>query len=106
MYDVAVKAKKQQQQKERGNTAQAQVQATMGIKESFAQMEKYNEKSKRWKQITDADTIYLAKNMAPSILLKSLDSNNLLAHLTSNMRYLLESTSPRQPSQLCITLVY
>ena len=63
-YEVAVKAKKQQQGK-KGKCRKSPSTSTMGIKESFAQMGRYDRKSKQRKKLTDSVTVYLAKDMVP-----------------------------------------
>ena len=64
-YKSAAKAKKQQQDRKKKQSNSAPSTSAAGIKQSFIRMEKYDKKSKRWKQISDAITVYLAKDMVP-----------------------------------------
>ena len=64
-YEAAVKAKKQQQEKKRNHCTSNPSTSTMDIKQSFSRMGKHDKKSKRWKQITNAVTVYLVKDMVP-----------------------------------------
>ena len=64
-YELAMKAKKKAKGKGKATGTLPHSGIQNSINESFAQMKKYDRKSKRWQRLTDAVTYYLAKGMVP-----------------------------------------
>ena len=64
-YELAMKAKKKAKGKGKATGTSPRSGIQNLIDESFAQMKRYDRKSKRWQRLTDAVTYYLAKDMVP-----------------------------------------
>lgn len=98
-YETAIKVKKKAKAKEKFTGILLSSGIQNSIDKSFAQMKKYDRKNKRWQRLTDTMTyiIYITKRRIWSYctLLKSLDLNNWLTFLISNMTFHLRNTSHR-----------
>ena len=98
-YETAIKVQKKAKAKEKftGTLLSSGIQNS--IDKSFAQMKKYDRKNKRWQRLTDTMTyiVYITKRRIWSYctVLKSLDLNNWLTFLISNMTFHLRNTSHR-----------
>ena len=63
---------------------------------------KYGRGSKKWEELTDSVSYYIAKDTMPIYAVEKTGFKTLLKSLIQNMRYLAKNISPKLHYQCCM----